>query len=131
MSLQRMNVNEIRYTQDSISGTFSDGAPIQDTIFLLQTKQINPGNIPPIKVVFYEGHYRTMDNRRLFCFKSANIKKVRFDILIIYFLIYTDICFLIYSLLFFDIYRFLFMKGVHPQNSMKETHQITMGHQLR
>mmetsp|Transcript_52576 Transcript_52576/g.87062 ORF Transcript_52576/g.87062 Transcript_52576/m.87062 type:complete len:347 (+) Transcript_52576:81-1121(+) len=71
-----MNVSNIRFTQKSVNDTFSSGAPIKWTIHMLQTKQIEPCEIPLIRVGKLNGHYKSIDNRRLYCFKQSGIKKI-------------------------------------------------------
>merc|ERR1711933_7565 len=72
-----MSVPEIRFTQKSVNDTFSNVAPIiKWTIYMLTTKQIQPYEIPLIRVGIFNGYYKTIDNRRLFCYKKAGIKKI-------------------------------------------------------
>eukprot|EP00483_Globobulimina_turgida_P001987 UN01989 len=72
-----MNVCDIRFTQKSVNDTFSNGAPIQWTMHMLNTGVIEPYEIPLIRVGYLNGSYKTIDNRRLYCFKTCNIKKIR------------------------------------------------------
>eukprot|EP01083_Nonionella_stella_P210304 761469_1 len=75
-NFEKMNVKDIRYTQHSIRDTFTDGTPLNYTIDMLKTGKIKPKDISPIRVGKYNGYYRTIDNRRLYCFKQSNIKKI-------------------------------------------------------
>eukprot|EP01083_Nonionella_stella_P189298 699733_1 len=52
------------------------GNPIKWTIHMLKTKQILPCEIPLIRVGLLNGHYKTIDNRRLYCFKQSGIKTI-------------------------------------------------------
>eukprot|EP01084_Bolivina_argentea_P067410 122754_1 len=76
-NFEKMNVKDIRYTQHSIRDTFTDGTPLNYTIDMLKTGKIKPKDISPIRVGKYNGHYRTIDNRRLYCFKQSDIKKIK------------------------------------------------------
>ncbi|ETO17551.1 hypothetical protein RFI_19772 [Reticulomyxa filosa] len=72
-----MKTSEIRFTQDSISDSFSNGVPIEWTIYMLKTKQVSPKELPLIRIGLMDGKYwKTIDNRRLYCFKMANIEQV-------------------------------------------------------
>eukprot|EP01084_Bolivina_argentea_P125850 222919_1 len=71
-----MDVSEIRFTQKSIKDTFSLGNPIVWTIYMLREKKITPYEIPRIRVALYNGYYKTIDNRRLYCFKHSDIKQI-------------------------------------------------------
>eukprot|EP01084_Bolivina_argentea_P056118 102740_1 len=72
----KMNVDDIRFTQKSINNTFSNGTPIEWTINMLKRNKIKPCEIPLIRVGFFNGHYKSIDNRRLYCYKTCNIKKI-------------------------------------------------------
>eukprot|EP01083_Nonionella_stella_P189814 702770_1 len=72
-----MNVNQIRFTQPTIKNTFSNGVPIEWTIDMLETNQVLPIEIPLIRVGYFRGQWKSIDNRRLYCYKTAkNIKQV-------------------------------------------------------
>ncbi len=71
-----MNVSDIRFTQKSIKDTFSLGNPIAWTIYMLREKKIAPYEIPRIRIALYNGYYKTIDNRRLYCFKHSDIEQV-------------------------------------------------------
>jgi len=64
----------IRYTQDSIAGTFKNGRTLQQTISDLRAGKLSPDQIPPIRVFQKNGQLFTLDNRRLYVFKAANVK---------------------------------------------------------
>lgn len=73
-----MNVDEIRYTQKSISSTFADGRQFSE---LIESLEGNPGlaNSNGIQIEVYDdnGVYRSQDNRRLYCFKMAGITEIK------------------------------------------------------
>jgi len=68
---QLMDPKIIRYTQDSISTTFSDGKRLGQTLLDLQMKKIKVWDIPFIRVTYLEseGQWYGLDNRRLWVFK--------------------------------------------------------------
>ena len=66
-----MNVNKICFTQKSINNTFSNGIPIEWTINMLENNQIKPRQLPLIRIGWYENGWRSVDNRRLYCYKTA------------------------------------------------------------
>ena len=66
-----MDVETIRFTQRSIKDTFSNGTPIKWTIHMLETKQVKPREIPLIRVGFLNNQWRSIDNRRLYCYKTV------------------------------------------------------------
>lgn len=71
-----MDPTHIRYTKDSIRSRFGDGKRVDDTKHALQSKEISPHRIPPINVFPWKGVVHTEDNRRLFVFKNAGLKRV-------------------------------------------------------
>lgn len=68
--MMRLEVDEIFYTQDSISNTFSNGEEIEDLIWELESGYLSVDDIPPISVYCYKGKWWSLDNRRLYCFKK-------------------------------------------------------------
>lgn len=56
----------IRFTQSSISSTFSDGSSLLDAIGALRSGVLSPSDLPPIRVYEQDGLIYTLDNRRLF-----------------------------------------------------------------
>jgi len=65
------NPNSIRFTQSSISSTFSDGSSLQEAIGALQSGVLSPSDLPPIRVYEKDGLIYTLDNRRLFVTSQA------------------------------------------------------------
>ena len=71
---QPMDPNEIRFSQRYISGSFSDGTPLQQTIDALRSGELSPGDLPPIRVFEGPGGGTfTLDNRRLFASQMAGV----------------------------------------------------------
>ena len=66
-----MDVNQIRFTQKSINNTFSNGISIEWTIEMLENNQIKPRELPLIRIGMYKNQRRSVDNRRLYCYKTA------------------------------------------------------------
>eukprot|EP01083_Nonionella_stella_P156266 505856_1 len=71
-----VDVISIRYTQPSVKDTFTNGAPLSWTIHMLKTAQIKPRELPLIRIGCINKVYRTIDNRRLYCFKASGIKRI-------------------------------------------------------
>ncbi len=67
------NPHEIRFTQESIRGTFRDGRTIDQLATALRTGMVNPETIPPIRVFFRDDLLYSLDNRRLEAFRRACI----------------------------------------------------------
>lgn len=67
----------VRYTQDSIDSTFSDGGNIYDTATALINGTKKPSEIPAVrcysKKVNGKLRYISYDNRRVWCFKQAKL----------------------------------------------------------
>ena len=70
----KMNPYEIRFSQDSISYNFRDGMGTIDQMAEgLRSGSINPDDIPLIRIFKRDGKIYTLDNRRLWAFREANI----------------------------------------------------------
>ena len=67
-----IHVDKIRFTQRSIKDSFSSGTPIKWTIYMLESNQIKPMEIPLIRIGYVNGQWRSIDNRRLYCYKTAH-----------------------------------------------------------
>ncbi len=67
------NPKTIRFSQDSIRGTFRDGRSVQDLVDGLRSGRIKPGDVPPIRVVERNGQLISIDNRRLAAFREAGV----------------------------------------------------------
>ncbi|HTO60929.1 MAG TPA: RHS repeat-associated core domain-containing protein, partial [Bradyrhizobium sp.] len=66
-----MDSSVIRFTQDSVSGTFRDGRTLQEMVDALRSGAINPSDISPIRIFGAEGKLFSLDNRRLLAAKLA------------------------------------------------------------
>ncbi|WP_166141442.1 hypothetical protein [Methylosinus sp. RM1] len=66
--------NTVRFSQDSIKGSFSDGKTVQMLIDGLKSGAIKPDLIPAINVFERNGNLFTLDNRRLYAFRQAGLK---------------------------------------------------------
>ncbi|KAL0487414.1 hypothetical protein AKO1_000849 [Acrasis kona] len=67
--------SDIRYTQDSIKQNFRDGSSVHE--LLRQLRQgMCPSCVPPIQVMQMDGDLWSVDNRRLWAFKKANVSSV-------------------------------------------------------
>ncbi|MFF0561700.1 RHS repeat-associated core domain-containing protein [Streptomyces sp. NPDC004266] len=63
----------IRYSQDSIKGTFKDGQGFKQAIDDLVEGRTAANDFPAIRIFEKEGKIYTLDNRRLYVFKEANV----------------------------------------------------------
>ena len=64
----------VRFSQDSIAKTFSDGKTIDDTVIGLKSGTVKVTAFDPIRVVWSSGdRLVTLDNRRLWCCKEAGV----------------------------------------------------------
>lgn len=68
---KQMNVNNIHFTQKSIKSTFSNGIPIMWTIGRLERNELKPRELPLIRIGWFNGQWKSIDNRRLFCYKTV------------------------------------------------------------
>lgn len=71
------NSDEIRFTQNSIKGTFRDGRAVSDLITGLKNGTLKPGDVAPIRVFMKDGKMFTLDNRRLYAFQQAGVRTIR------------------------------------------------------
>ncbi len=60
--LTSMDPSDIRYTQNSIKGTFKDGSSVDDIINGLKKGSISPDDVPAIRVFEKGGHTYSLDN---------------------------------------------------------------------
>lgn len=67
------NPNSIRFTQDSIRGTFKNGNSVQDTIAALKSGSLSADAFPAIRVFEVDGQLFSLDNRRLYVFQQAGV----------------------------------------------------------
>ncbi|WP_226648014.1 fibronectin type III domain-containing protein [Microbulbifer variabilis] len=66
-----INPKAVRFTQDSIKATFTDGRKVEDLIRDLKSGKLNAGDVPPIRVFSRDGKIYSLDNRRLKAFQEA------------------------------------------------------------
>lgn len=71
-----MKVGQIRFTQTSVNNRFGNSLPIDWTIEKLKDGTILPRELPLIRVGKLRGKYRSVDNRRLYCYKAAGIQTI-------------------------------------------------------
>jgi hypothetical protein len=67
-----INPKEVRFTQDSIKPTFSNGRKVEDLIQSLKEGKVTAYDVPPIRVFGRDGKIYSLDNRRLKAFQEAN-----------------------------------------------------------
>merc|ERR1712098_446718 len=72
----KMGVASIRWTQVSINDRFGNSLPVAWTIAKLKSGEIIPRELPLIRVAKFKGKYRSVDNRRLYCYKTAGINRI-------------------------------------------------------
>ncbi|KAJ3295468.1 hypothetical protein HK104_002657 [Borealophlyctis nickersoniae] len=75
---RHLDPSEIRYTQRSISRYFSDEdyGTIYDLEDTLRWGQLDEDDVDPIRVVWHEDVWWSLDNRRLWAFKEADSDKI-------------------------------------------------------
>ena len=62
--------SQIMFSHDDIGPVFSNGKySIKDTFLSLQRGHLDPGDLPPMKVVQHQGSYVSINNRRLAVFR--------------------------------------------------------------
>lgn len=75
-----LDPSDIHYTQDSISNTFKKGPHagehVDDLIDALKAGTVTPDDIPALQVFKQNGKIYSANNRRLFVYKKAGIKRV-------------------------------------------------------
>lgn len=63
-----INAKLVRFSQDSIAKTFTEGGSIDDTVKSLRSKTLSSSDLPAIRVLMGTGdRLVTLDNRRLWC----------------------------------------------------------------
>ena len=72
---------EIRYSQESISRKFRNGNTLEETIEKLKNGILKPRHFPTIEVFPMDRNFYTINNRRLYCFKTAQIEYVPVQII--------------------------------------------------
>ncbi|XP_060561992.1 uncharacterized protein LOC132721665 [Ruditapes philippinarum] len=74
-----LSPDDIRYSQDTISATFSNGKPIGKTLDALVRMETFVPEIPPICVAKENGTFYTRNNRRLWVYKQlASMNRCHF-----------------------------------------------------
>ncbi|KAJ3182394.1 hypothetical protein HDU87_008558 [Geranomyces variabilis] len=73
-----LDVNEVLFTQATIYNTFSNGGMIQTMIDDLMAGAMSVTDVPPVRVRNDCGLWYALDNRRLYCLKTARCGIVRF-----------------------------------------------------
>ncbi len=68
-----INPHSVRFSQNSIKGTFKNGISIDDLVNGLKNGTIDPKDIPPIRLTERNGQLFSLDNRRLEAFKRAGV----------------------------------------------------------
>ncbi|MFI9112904.1 RHS repeat domain-containing protein [Streptomyces venezuelae] len=63
----------VRYSQDSIKGSFKDGQSFEQAIDALKEGRTKASDFPAIRIFEQQGKIYTLDNRRLYVFKEANV----------------------------------------------------------
>jgi len=66
--------SKIRFTQDSIRRTFSDGRKVDDLIAALKSGSLSPKDVTPIRIFEKNGSLYSLDNRRLFAAHEAGTR---------------------------------------------------------
>ena len=69
-----LNPQTIRFTQDSIKGTFKDGRSVTGLIDALKSGAVKASDLPAIRTFTRDGQLFSLDNRRLFAFQQAGVK---------------------------------------------------------
>ncbi len=75
----RVNPKDLRFTQDSIAVYFQsphEDWRIDDTVDMIVSKKLSPKRFPMLSVVRYEGLLWSLDNRRLWVFRKAQVLKI-------------------------------------------------------
>jgi len=66
----------IRFSQDSISPSFSNGSLVDDMVTGLKGGTIKPNDVPAIRILEKDGAIFTLDNRRLYAFQEAKVDNI-------------------------------------------------------
>ena len=69
-----MDPNSIRFSQNSIKGTFQDGGSVSGLAADLKSGAVDPATVSPIRLVERDGQLFTLDNRRLAAFQRAGVQ---------------------------------------------------------
>ena len=69
-----LSPSDIRFTQDSIKRTFSDGRHVNNTIHRILKGELSVLDLPRIRVVNLSGCYFAFDNRRLYVYRVLQFR---------------------------------------------------------
>lgn len=70
----KMDPRKLRFTQSSINPAFRDGRPIYDLLNDLNSHNIDPlRELEPLDVVWHDGFWRSLSNRRLWALKHCTM----------------------------------------------------------
>jgi len=67
------NPKDIRFTQDSVKNSFSDGKVLQTTIDDLKSGKISPADLPAVRVFEKDGLVYSLDNGRVLAASAAGV----------------------------------------------------------
>lgn len=73
---RQMAVSLVCFTQNTVLCAFSDGTSVADLTQKLASGAVYPGEIDPIRVVYHQSRFWSLDNRRLRAFKDSHTSKV-------------------------------------------------------
>ena len=80
-TIVRMDPQDIRYTQNSISSRFGDERLVDDMIKGLKNGSITPDDVPAIRIFKGDdGYVYSLDNRRLYAFKKAGMREINAEL---------------------------------------------------
>ena len=71
-----MKPKDIYYIQDSIANRFQCGRSLLDTTIELESGDVCPSDIPTIRIFRWRRKWHTADNRRLWCFRAAGLRRI-------------------------------------------------------
>jgi len=75
--LRKMMIAELRFTQSNVSSNFRDGRPIFELMNDLNSGDVDPlWDLEPLDVVWFNGFWRSLSNRRL-CMLKAHMATAR------------------------------------------------------
>ena len=79
-TIVRMDPHDIRYTQNSIKNTFSNGKykgkRVDDLVDALKAGSVTPDDVPAIRIFKRGDKVYSLDNRRLYAFKKAGMREI-------------------------------------------------------
>jgi len=72
-AIRTIDPHNVRFSQNNIKATFKDGRRIDELVEGLKSGNIKKLEVKPIRLVFKEDLFFTLDNRRLAAFQKANV----------------------------------------------------------